>query len=78
MWCAIQSARATLTGGACNNLVLADGTPCDDGTVCNGDETCQAGLCAGGTPLNCDDGDACTIDSCHPINGCSNTPIPGC
>ena len=29
---------------------LPDGTPCLDANVCNGDETCQAGVCAPGTP----------------------------
>ena len=26
----------------------------------------------------CDDGDVCTLDSCDPVLGCVNTPIPGC
>jgi len=45
---------------------------CDDGTVCNGIETCSGGVCQGGTPLTCDDGNVCTTDSCHPVTGCSN------
>ena len=48
---------------------------CNDGNVCNGAETCQGGTCAGGTPLNCDDGDACTTDTCDPAAGCQHTAM---
>src|SRR5262249_6841883 len=27
---------------------------CGDGNICNGVETCRAGVCTAGTPLNCD------------------------
>ncbi|MGB0716276.1 MAG: hypothetical protein ACPGXK_10380 [Phycisphaerae bacterium] len=48
---------------------------CDDGNDCNGAEVCVANMCMAGTPVNCDDGVSCTIDSCNPANGeCSNTP----
>src|SRR5262249_48404953 len=29
----------------CQHPMVSDGTPCDDTTVCNGQETCQAGAC---------------------------------
>ena len=29
-----------------------------------------------GTPINCDDGNPCTTDSCDPVNGCTFTPNP--
>jgi cysteine-rich repeat protein len=52
-------------------------TPCLDGNVCNGDEECDgAGVCLPGTPLECDDGDLCTQDLCHPIDGCQATEGP--
>ncbi len=38
---------------------------CDDGVFCNGVETCSDGACQAGTPVNCNDGVACTIDSCN-------------
>ena len=39
---------------------------CDDGSFCNGDETCDgAGACQAGTPVVCDDGVGCTDDSCN-------------
>ena len=43
---------------------------CDDGLFCNGDETCDAGTCQDGSAPNCDDGVACTVDSC---NGASDS-----
>ena len=52
----------------------ADGTPCDDGeNACTPVDTCQGGVCVG-TPLSCDDGNPCTVDSCTPGTGCSNVP----
>ncbi len=32
---------------------------------CAAGATCQAGTCAGGTPTDCEDGIACTVDSCN-------------
>ena len=34
--------------------------------------------CHAGTPLNCNDGNACTTDSCNASSGCVHTPISGC
>jgi hypothetical protein len=51
-----------------------DGTLCNDGeNVCTPVDTCQGGVCVG-TPLSCDDGNPCTVDSCTPGVGCANTP----
>ncbi|HRX83776.1 MAG TPA: M4 family metallopeptidase, partial [Phycisphaerae bacterium] len=47
---------------------------CDDGNVCNGAEDCVGGSCIAGTPLICDDGIACTQDTCDSVNGCAFTP----
>jgi FtsP/CotA-like multicopper oxidase with cupredoxin domain len=48
---------------------------CGDADVCNGAETCEGGgTCAAGAPLDCDDGKACTADSCDPALGCVHTP----
>ena len=44
---------------------VLDGVPCPDGDLCNGDELCEVGVCVDGTPLACDDADACTTDSCE-------------
>jgi hypothetical protein len=61
------SARACTTSG-----------DCDDHNVCNGTESCQAGVCVPGTPITCSDGDPCTIDSCDPVAGCTFTSANGC
>ncbi|MFQ5463745.1 MAG: S8 family serine peptidase, partial [Phycisphaerae bacterium] len=51
---------------------------CDDGLPCNGVETCLAGACQPGTPINCDDGIACTADACDSATGlCGHAPIDG-
>jgi hypothetical protein len=48
---------------------------CQDEDMCNGAETCASGVCAAGTPMSCDDGLACTTDSCAPSTGaCNHTP----
>jgi hypothetical protein len=38
---------------------------CDDDKYCNGSETCDAGTCLTGTPVDCNDGIDCTIDGCE-------------
>jgi hypothetical protein len=50
-------------------------TDCDDGNLCNGVESCSAGLCVPGTAVGSDDTNACTADSWDPIAGCSNVAI---
>lgn len=62
--------------GNCQNPALADDTPCDDDTVCNGAEVCLSGTCVAGTPLVVDDGDMCSVDTCDPVTGVSNTYDP--
>ena len=64
------------TSTGCVHTLVPNGTSCSDNNVCNGFETCQDGYCAPGTTLLCDDGDACTIDSCHPSSGCQTSPAP--
>ena len=45
--------------------------------MCNGVARCDAtGNCASGTPLVCNDNNACTADSCDAVTGVvSHTPI---
>jgi hypothetical protein len=59
----------------CQHAAVANGTSCADGTVCNGAETCQTGVCIPGTPLNCDDANACTADTCDPTAGCQHAGV---
>jgi len=76
------------TDDSCSELAAGNGcvnTPhCpSDGLVCNGIESCvpfQFGSvvipeCLPGIPPNCDDGNACTIDSCVEPTGCTHTAV---
>jgi hypothetical protein len=50
----------------CSTAPVAAGASCADALFCNGAETCDgAGTCVAGTPPSCDDGIACTADSCN-------------
>ena len=68
----------TCSAGVCAHTPVRDGTACSDGNLCNGMETCQAGVCRAGTPLSCNDGNPCTTDACNPTRGCVHTAIAGC
>jgi hypothetical protein len=57
----------------CQHANTADGTSCADTDLCDGAETCQSGVCTEGAPLVCDDGNACTDDTCVPATGCLYT-----
>ena len=45
---------------------------CNDGNVCNGEETCDIpnNACVAGTDMACSDGDDCTADECDSEMGC--------
>ncbi len=74
------------TDDSCDNLrgcIHAPHCP-DDGLVCNGAPGCIAlplgfggvvPFCLPAVPLNCDDGSACTIDSCVEPGGCQHVPV---
>lgn len=60
--------------GKCEALINTDGTPCDDGDVCTGNDHCEEGACTWGFDLcaacdglevgaACEEGDACTLNS---------------
>ncbi len=59
-------------GGAQGCLHAPDDTAsCIEEDVCTLDEKCQDGACVF-TPLDCDDGVACTDDTCSPSEGCQH------
>ncbi|HEX4823484.1 MAG TPA: hypothetical protein VFV19_04195 [Candidatus Polarisedimenticolaceae bacterium] len=58
----------------CLNAPAPDGSPCDDGNACIAGESCQSGSCLGGSPVDCDDDNVCTADSCRPDVGCVHEP----
>lgn len=49
---------------------------CDDGLTCTGAETCQAGSCTAGAPVDCSGaGDQCNVGTClEPAGSC--VPVP--
>jgi len=49
--------------------------PCDDDSACTANDFCAAGSCIG-TPMNCEDGNAYTQDSCDPAVGCTHMTCP--
>ncbi len=57
---------------------LLNGVSCADSVVCDGSEICMAGACVAGAALACDDGNACTAESCSEPGGCGSSPVPGC
>ena len=52
------------------------GTPCDDGNRCTVGDTCAGTTCGPGAPLDCDDHNVCTADSCSPTLGCQHSSAP--
>jgi PKD repeat protein len=55
-----------------------DHTDCTDDNLCNGEETCENGICMPGLPIICSDTEPCTADSCDASDGCIFTPIDDC
>jgi hypothetical protein len=51
--------------GACTNPAKADGTACDDGSLCTRTDTCQSGICTGADPVTCT-----ALDPCHDAGVC--------
>jgi len=54
-----------------------NGDECQNGTVCDGTETCnlETHLCVNGAALTCTPLNACNTASCDPVTGCVNTLI---
>lgn len=52
-----------------------DTNTCSDGNACFTGELCSNGSCVPGTtPVDCNDNNPCTVDSCDPNTGCANVP----
>ena len=62
--------------GLCSNPNKVDGSSCSDANACTLSDTCQTGVCVGGSPKNCSDGTTCTTDICDTGTGaCSNPSV---
>jgi len=62
----------------CSDPVKADGAPCNDGNECSQNDTCQAGVCTGGSAVVCTALDTCHVPGkCDPQTGvCTNVVKP--
>ncbi|MBL0128727.1 MAG: T9SS type A sorting domain-containing protein [Flavobacteriales bacterium] len=72
------SCAGTLLGNDCLGVPggpALPGTPCNDNSACTSNDVYQPNCTCAGTPVNIDDNDACTIDSCDPILGVIHTPV---
>ncbi|MBM4346097.1 MAG: hypothetical protein FJ100_22215 [Deltaproteobacteria bacterium] len=66
--CTSESCTAEL---GCVAKPVATAASCNDGDGCTSEDVCSAGKCAG-KPIACDDGNACTKDTCDPATGCKH------
>ena len=74
--CLIDHCASTTS---CDIRAASDGSSCDDGVYCDGIAVCQGGNCVNGPPPDCDDGIACTDDSCdESLARCVHTSHPNC
>jgi len=73
--CTVDSCNETTD--TCDNV--PDDGFCDDGLYCTGSETCDTLLgCQASTPVVCDDGVSCTVDSCNEVTDvCDYVPDNG-
>ncbi len=60
----------------CELVVLPDGAACTGGDLCKGTGVCVEASCLREAPLDCDDFDPCTRDSCDPERGCRHEGAP--
>ena len=68
----------TLVGNDCNGVPggpAVPGTPCDDLNACTTGDVFDISCNCVGTPVDPDDNNACTVDTCDPLLGVINTPI---
>jgi hypothetical protein len=78
--CTTDTLNGTGCQRYCTHAAVGNSTNCDDGNLCNGVATCQAGTCTQTTaPVACSALDVCHVaGTCNPANGvCGNPPGPG-
>jgi len=72
-----DAGTCTPATGVCTNPATRNGKVCDDKNACTSNESCQNGVCGGGTSLTCP-AVACQVaGACAPATGqCSYTAAP--
>jgi cysteine-rich repeat protein len=63
--------------GIVTHTPVTNGTVCVPGTVCLSPRACVGGICQAAVPVETDDGNACTADSCDPVLGIRHEPLDG-
>ncbi len=72
-----QCFRCEPTTGLCEVDLDQVGKTCNDKNACTENDKCtETGTCVG-TPVNCDDNNECTADTCDPETGCVHTKLTG-
>jgi hypothetical protein len=61
--------------GTCGTVPVPDGTACSNGNACDGLETCQAGRCTPGAPIDCGGGNPCLAAACDQVDGCRTAVV---
>ncbi|MGH7894891.1 MAG: hypothetical protein ACREQL_09490 [Candidatus Binatia bacterium] len=70
------STDACVGGQICTHGQRPEGTVCGDGNQCtDGVGVCQQGECTQQQPLDCDDENFCTNDTCDAQSGCVHTAV---
>ncbi|MFT3765684.1 MAG: DNRLRE domain-containing protein [Minicystis sp.] len=71
-----HTAACNPSNGQCVQTAVADGTACNDGTLCTQTDTCQAGVCVGANPITCTASDQChAVGTCNPSTGVCSNPL---
>ena len=71
--CVTQGCECAGVNDCCDGCdIRNENATCDDSDACTENTTCHAGVCAG-TPLQCNDNNPCTDDSCNAATGCVHT-----
>ncbi len=73
---AADPCTASVCQFGCCQVTPTVGAPCDDGVPCNGPDACKNGVCTPAQPAGCDDGLACTFDTCDGEK-CHHTVVDG-
>jgi hypothetical protein len=72
-----EIAACNVDTGRCIKLASSNGLPCIDRDFCTTEDRCIEGRCVAGPPLDCDDGNPCTLDGCDPRQGCVREIVEG-